>query len=140
LPPDLVDAESEEGKAMFAGSASNPATPVLEGGLPSGALATPGSLFDHLSNLASTPESPATPGSPVTPGSPAMPGSFRAGHRRHASLGTTKTSPSTRRRSIEGTMALIKEAVDPNGEGQVDGDWAKIANNLAGAEPAAPQS
>jgi serine/threonine-protein phosphatase 2B catalytic subunit len=61
-----------------------------------------------------------------------MPGAYSRGHRRHASLGTTKTSPSTRRRSIEGTMALIKEAVD--GGEPADGEWAKIADSLAGTD------
>jgi serine/threonine-protein phosphatase 2B catalytic subunit len=141
LPPDLVDAESEEGKAMFAASVSGPSTPALDGAPPSGAIPSPNMLNEHLSQLATASPhsiSPASPGSPVTPtspGTPAMPGAFRVGHRRQASLGTTKTSPSTRRRSLEGTMALIKEVVD--GGDQADQDWAKVADNLAGT-PGAP--
>jgi serine/threonine-protein phosphatase 2B catalytic subunit len=133
LPPDLIDAESEEGKAIFAGSTSGPSTPALEGGAPEGAVPSPGTLSEHLTQLESvTPDSisPASPGSPITPMSPVMPGAFRMGHRRQASLGTTKTSPSTRRRSIEGTMALIKEVVD--GGDPADGEWAKLADDLVG--------
>jgi serine/threonine-protein phosphatase 2B catalytic subunit len=133
LPPDLVDPESEEGKALFSGSASIPSTPHLDtdGTAPPGSVATPGALSLHLSDLATTPDSvsPATPASPITPLSPAMPGAFR-GHRRQQSLGTTKTSPSTRRRSIEGTMALIKEVAD--GHDPADNEWEKLADNLAG--------
>ena len=40
----------------------------------------------------------------------------RRGHSRAASLGTTMTSPSTRRRSLESTISLIREAVDPKEE------------------------
>lgn len=37
---------------------------------------------------------------------------FIPDHARQQSLGTTKTSPSTRRRSVESTMYLIREAVE----------------------------
>lgn len=41
-----------------------------------------------------------------------MTAGFRRGHARQASLGTTTTSPSTRRRSIESTMSLIQGVWD----------------------------
>lgn len=58
-----------------------------------------------------------TIGSPLSgsggPGSPTSPGAaFRRGHGRQASLGTTMTSPSTRRRSLESTMSLIQGVWD----------------------------
>lgn len=58
--------------------------------------------------------SPGSPGG--APSSPVSPGGFRRGHSRQASLGTTMTSPSTRRRSVESTISLIREAVDGRGE------------------------
>ena len=69
---------------------------------------------------------PATPTSPA--GSPVSP--FRRGHGRQQSLGTTMTSPSTRRRSIESTMSLLKEASE-GGEG--DAEFVALADQLAGA-------
>lgn len=39
------------------------------------------------------------------------PGRFRKGHGRQSSLGTTMTSPSTRRRSLENTISMIREAM-----------------------------
>jgi serine/threonine-protein phosphatase 2B catalytic subunit len=51
------------------------------------------------------------PGSPLSPTSPPTT-PFRRGHGRQASLGTTMTSPSTRRRSIESTMSMIQSALD----------------------------
>lgn len=53
---------------------------------------------------------------------------FRRGHGRQASLGTTMTSPSTRRRSIESTMSLLKEAVD----GKEDAEFEQLADQVAG--------
>ena len=64
---------------------------------------------------ASTPMSPdrsPTPSTPGEPGTPSTPGaaSFRKGHARNSSLGTTMTSPSNRRRSLESTVNMIREA------------------------------
>jgi serine/threonine-protein phosphatase 2B catalytic subunit len=102
LPPDLVDPE-----AYF----SQPNTPAEE--LPSSSLEalaeSPGSTTPGSpSNIGASP-SPTSPTGPSTP--------FKRGHGRQSSLGTTSTSPSTRRRSIENTISLIKEAVDGEGEG-----------------------
>jgi len=41
---------------------------------------------------------------------------FRRHHRRQSSLGTTRTSPSTRRRSLENTISMIREAMSKNDE------------------------
>jgi serine/threonine-protein phosphatase 2B catalytic subunit len=129
LPPDLVDAESEEARELL----SHPTTPA------EGSTDGPSAerLSDRLSEVASggsSISSPATPGSPATPTSPGLPslGPFRGGHRRQTSLGTTKTSPSTRRRSLESTISMIKEAVD-GGSDQEREDLEKIADSIVGA-------
>ncbi|KAF8522667.1 Metallo-dependent phosphatase [Gautieria morchelliformis] len=116
LPPDLIDPTSEEAKPFL----SNPTTPSSGGDSP---------VTSGIEEAIVTGSLPATPSaasatfsSPVT--SPTS-GVFRRGHARQQSLGTTKTSPSTRRRSIESTISLIKEAVDgaPGGENDL-GDLA----------------
>ena len=58
-----------------------------------------------------------SPPSPISPSSPSGAGimPFRRGHGRQASLGTTNTSPSTRRRSMETTISMIQEAMDGKG-------------------------
>jgi serine/threonine-protein phosphatase 2B catalytic subunit len=126
LPPELVDADSEEGRAYI--SSSLPQTPVEDPQLsneipPSGVTAA---LEEAFSSAPSSPIGPPTPSSLSSSSGPAMP--FRRGHGRQASLGTTMTSPSTRRRSIESTMSLLKEAVD----GKEDGDYEQLADQVAG--------
>jgi len=75
--------------------------------------------------------SPRSPTSPYSPTSPTVGG--RRGHSRTASLGTTMTSPSTRRRSLESTISLIHGVLDGQDkiteEDQVEG----LANRLAGS-------
>lgn len=92
LPPDLVDPE-----AFY--NSSFPTTPVED---------TNGMMMFSDSSISSRSMSV----SPVSPGTPVSPGGFKPSHSRRASWGTTMTSPSTRRRSIDTTMNLIKEAVD----------------------------
>lgn len=120
LPPDLVD--PEEARAMF----SNPVTPIEES---SGLEA-----IDENSATGgiSSPGSSGAPGSPAmpSPSSPVAGSPFRRGHGRQQSLGTTSTSPSTRRRSIENTASLIREAMDDKGpEGH--SDLEALAESLA---------
>ncbi|KAJ6491269.1 serine/threonine-protein phosphatase 2B catalytic subunit A1 [Mycena vitilis] len=157
LPPELFDASSEEGKAIMSSSSpsSIPSTPAerddiamaLNAANLEAALAQqnggppPLSLNTNASALGGSVGSPAT-GSPG-PGSPTSPGAaFRRGHGRQASLGTTMTSPSTRRRSLESTMSLIQGVWDgqtpPGGsiaeEGAVGGeDVDGLAGRLAGS-------
>jgi serine/threonine-protein phosphatase 2B catalytic subunit len=66
----------------------------------------------------------------MSPVSPSSPGGtpFRRGHGRQASLGTTMTSPSTRRRSIETTITMIQEVYD-----EKDGAEKNPAKGTAGA-------
>lgn len=113
LPPDLVDPEDARGML------SNPVTPIDE-------TSSPGlEAIDENSALSGGgTSSPGSSGSPAFP-SPSSPtvggGAFRRGHGRQQSLGTTSTSPSTRRRSIENTASLIREAMDDTGpEGHSD--------------------
>ena len=112
MPPDLFDAE--EGKTY----SSNPQTPSEGFGTPlsPSGLASGLEAAINSGNSTGASISPASPASPITPSSPgAGPGAtipFRRGHGRQASLGTTKTSPSTRRRSIETTITMIQEAMD----------------------------
>lgn len=72
-----------------------------------------------------------SPSSPTSPTSSISVTPFRRGHGRQASLGTTMTSPSTRRRSLESTMSLIKEAVDGRVPMQ-DPELMKLADQIAG--------
>lgn len=157
LPPELFDAESEEGRAIInstSSSASLPSTPAeqsfdtseainaakLEAALNGTGPAPPPplSLNTNTSGMSSTGSPVAgsmSPTSPVTPGTAA----FRRGHGRQASLGTTMTSPSTRRRSIESTMSLIQGVWDgqaPPGDSiaeETPGDVEGLAGRLAGS-------
>jgi serine/threonine-protein phosphatase 2B catalytic subunit len=127
LPPDLYDAESEEGRAIL----SQPATPEAsekEAVPPNGVAAA----LEKIVTEPSTPVSPVGPPSPTTPNSPLAPNPspFRRGHGRQASLGTTMTSPSTRRRSLESTMTLIKEVYDGK-SATADPELDKLANQVA---------
>lgn len=88
LPPDLIDAD-EAGPASPAGEAMSPraGSPARDDGAPS----TPGSPS----------ESPSSPSSGTGHG-------HRRGHSRTSSLGTTMSSPSNRRRSLESTISMIR--------------------------------
>ncbi|KAJ3716249.1 Metallo-dependent phosphatase-like protein [Lentinula guzmanii] len=140
LPPDLYDAESEEGKAIIASGSlpSTPAegqevsTPVTANGVAAGLAAaiSSGAVPSSPSPASPLSASPASPTSPVSPG-----GAFRRGHGRQASLGTTMTSPSTRRRSLESTMSLIQGVLDgkdnsiPEKDEMVEGLAAQLAGS-----------
>jgi len=74
-------------------------------------------------------ESPAgTPGTPT--GSPLNGMAWRRGHSRQTSLGTTKTSPSNRRRSLENTMHLIRDVVDGR-DANADGKLERLAEVIS---------
>ena len=128
MPPDLVDADSEEGKAYI--SSSLPETPAEDPHAnrevpPNGVEAA---LEEAFSSAPSSPVGLTSPTSPITGSGPVTP--FRRGHGRQASLGTTMTSPSTRRRSIESTMSLLKEVVD----GKEDAEFEQLADQVVGKE------
>nr|GAT58148.1 predicted protein [Mycena chlorophos] len=148
LPPELVDAESEEGRALMASGGSGtgsagatplssaptsplmPATPSDAGGeeivpvsltsappSPSPSVAEPVISVDKAAPVPDEPSTPAAsvPASPV-PGGP-LPTPFRRGHARQASLGTTMTSPSTRKRGLEDTIGMIQGIWDGSTQG-----------------------
>lgn len=134
LPPDLVDADSEEGKAYI--SSSLPETPAEDPHAnrevsPNGVEAA---LEEAFSSTPSSPVGLTSPASPITGSGPVTP--FRRGHGRQASLGTTMTSPSTRRRSIESTMSLLKEVVD----GKEDAEFEQLADQVAGKSKEAKEN
>jgi len=117
LPPELFDAEEAKAfLALHAHSQSLPEAPSV-GDL---SLSTSGSIEASIeaalssASLASS-QSQSSVGGPSTPTSPTSSPSkvpFRGRHGRQASLGTTRTSPSTRRRSLESTISMIQEALD----------------------------
>ena len=112
---------------------SQPTTPSEETVPPVSPNGVAAALEQAIAGTAPASESPAppTPGSPLSPTSPVS-GSlpFRRGHGRQASLGTTMTSPSTRRRSLESTMSLIQEAWDGKTPVQ-DPEIVKLADQVA---------
>ncbi|KAG2120405.1 Metallo-dependent phosphatase-like protein [Suillus discolor] len=108
LPPELFDAEEAKAYLAQAQSGSLPTTPAdtIESPVsPSGVNVgvEPSMSSGSLTSLPSLP-SGGQMGSPRTP--------FKGRHGRQASLGTTMTSPSTRRRSLESTISMIQEALD----------------------------
>ncbi|KAK7439818.1 3',5'-cyclic-nucleotide phosphodiesterase (PDEase) (3':5'-CNP), variant 2 [Stygiomarasmius scandens] len=120
LPPELYDAESEEGRAILA-SGSLPSTPaegqesapITSNGVTAGIEAAISNGSISPTNVGSPiPPSPGASGAPPSPTSPTIGAPFRRGHSRQASLGTTMTSPSNRRRSLESTRSLIQDVLD----------------------------
>ncbi|KAJ7783970.1 Metallo-dependent phosphatase-like protein [Mycena maculata] len=106
LPPELVDASSDEGKALMSssssGSSSMPPTPT-EPDLATAAAIAAASVAQTDLKL----DTAVSPSPGLSSGSPSPTTPFRRGHGRQASLGTTMTSPSTRRRGLEDTYSLI---------------------------------
>ncbi|SCZ90101.1 BZ3500_MvSof-1268-A1-R1_Chr9g10709 [Microbotryum saponariae] len=155
LPPDLIDPEdfiSSGPGSSAGGSFSDPASPSTEEPMqtssPIERTASPSSMDGvSPSSPKSGPTSPSLPSSNSLPGS-AWPGvlespkadnasaRFRKGHGRQSSLGTTRTSPSTRRRSLENTMVMMREAMSKN-----DSSMEELAEKVAaGADaPSSPQ-
>lgn len=67
--------------------------------------------------------------------SPISPSASKKGHSRQASLGTTMTSPSTRRRSLESTMSLIQGVLDGSKPARIEehDDMNGLTDKLAGS-------
>jgi serine/threonine-protein phosphatase 2B catalytic subunit len=144
LPPDLFDANSEEGKAFM----SQPSTPGEDSAvppLPTNGIAagleaaiSSGSASPTSSYLSSATVPTTSPTSPTSPNSASSPTSgsasqlpFKRGHSRQASLGTTMTSPSMRRRSMDTTMSLIQDAWD--GKAKSIPEVSELADQLSEA-------
>lgn len=135
----MFDVDSAEGRALLSNSLpttpsepdiNTPGSGVLANGVPEGlerAMATRGTALTRIS----TPSSPVA--SPDSPAGAPSPGGFKRGHSRQASLGTTMTSPSTRRRSLESTMSLI-QGVFEGDKLEEDSDAVEtLASRLAGS-------
>ena len=135
LPPELYDPEYEEGKGLISSQPTTPAEDTVPPVSPNGVTAALEQVIASGPTPISTdlpaPVAPATPGSPLSPTSPSAGSTpFRRGHGRQASLGTTMTSPSMRRRSLESTMSLIQEAWDGKTPVQ-DPELVKLADSIA---------
>jgi serine/threonine-protein phosphatase 2B catalytic subunit len=124
LPPDLIDADDPEAQAAALAEMQQQQQEQRHIMAPFkfGSGGTP-----------STPTStvPSSPGGSSAPGGGSSPG-HRRGHSRTSSLGTTATSsPSNRRRSLESTVNMIKEAL--HGEEGMDegGNLERLANEMA---------
>ncbi|KAF5340295.1 hypothetical protein D9611_007868 [Ephemerocybe angulata] len=142
LPPELFDADSEEGKALINSQPTTPgeqlgdAAPLNPNGVAAGLEQAIASGSPPLSRInTGSSEGAGGSGSPSPVGSPVVGGpGFRRGHARNASLGTTMTSPSTRRRSLESTMSLIQGVLEgttesANEDEQMDGLTSRLAGS-----------
>ncbi|GAA5881095.1 hypothetical protein JCM3774_003009 [Rhodotorula dairenensis] len=150
LPPDLIDPEDF---AAVAAAASLGEEELEDGGVDvfgevvsTGASSTtaPTSPESTSTEMGSSSKDPGSPvpmvespvrerdspfGSPVSPsgGSSSGTPSFKRHHRRQSSLGTTRTSPSTRRRSLENTISMLREAMTKD-----DASLEELAEKVAG--------
>jgi len=136
LPPELFDADSVEGRAILSNSIpTTPSEPDISAaaipvnGIPEGLeklMAARGSPLSRINTFVPPSGSQHSPSGNMTPGG------FKRGHSRQASLGTTMTSPSTRRRSLESTMSLIQGVLEGN-KPEDDDSIDNLANRLAGS-------
>ncbi|KAF8318716.1 serine/threonine protein phosphatase 2B [Clavulina sp. PMI_390] len=127
LPPELIN--PEEMNPHF----SNPSTPNESG--PS----TP--TYSFPTPVHYPPGSTGRAQPDATNGGNSISAPFRPKHVRQQSLGTTATSPSNRRRSIESTISLIREAAeggehDDPGLAHLADQLANVGVNKAAAAPA----
>lgn len=143
LPPELFDAEEAKAflaqhmhsqslpEAPFVGDLSFSSSGSIEASIE--AALSSASLASSQSN-----SSIVSPSSPTSPTSTPSKVPFRGRHGRQASLGTTRTSPSTRRRSLESTISMIQEALDGKdleammGEGGEGTGAGAVAGNGSG--------
>lgn len=152
LPPELIDADEE---APASPLRSNPSSPSMDGSptLAGHSAETPPALINPFAQNASavspasanepvtpgTADSPRGMGSPLALGSPALESptaaapTWKPGHGRRFSLGTTKGSPSNRRRSLDQTMALMKEELEGTDAraGEDDKGMERIADSIS---------
>ncbi|WWD21644.1 serine/threonine-protein phosphatase 2B catalytic subunit A1 [Kwoniella shandongensis] len=127
LPPDIIDPDEDSPASP---SPSGPHTPDE----PVSPLMDSPKIPASISGHSMSPGSPGTPGTP--PGGPGM--TWRRGHARQTSLGTTGTSPSTRRRSLGDTIELIRNVVDgkdARGDGQQLERLAEVISSPTRTKP-----
>ena len=122
LPPDLIDPADhiDSTSADFTASPTGMGSPSEMGEREDSFDSGSGGMGGDGGN-STAPSSPIAPDTPGRSRSPSesngdsreMTASarFKKGHGRQSSLGTTMTSPSTRRRSLENTISLIREAM-----------------------------
>jgi serine/threonine-protein phosphatase 2B catalytic subunit len=103
---------------------SNPSTPAGDGSTSSPGYPFPAPINTNVAGSGAARQDTPTGGTPTT-GAP-----FRPRHGRQPSLGTTMTSPSNRRRSIESTISLIREASE--GKGVEEAQLRQMAETIAG--------
>ncbi|GJN91194.1 hypothetical protein Rhopal_004212-T1 [Rhodotorula paludigena] len=163
LPPDLIDPEDFAAVAAAASSGEEGdtdvfGTPTSPGAMGSTAPTSPDLVGmqspeltskEPASPMVETPtsekdspmgsQSPSPVGSPVVGSGEGAGGSFRRHHRRQSSLGTTRTSPSTRRRSLENTISMIREAMSKN-EPSMEELAEKVAGNESPRSPSSPRN
>ncbi|KAJ6548681.1 Metallo-dependent phosphatase-like protein [Mycena capillaripes] len=104
----LVDPTSEAGKALISSGGGSASSSGASSPMPS----TPTDIDAEPASAPAFFPAPEQPDKPLTldiavapsSGSPSSASPFRRGHARQASLGTTMTSPSTRRRGLEETL------------------------------------
>ncbi|KAL7419327.1 3',5'-cyclic-nucleotide phosphodiesterase (PDEase) (3':5'-CNP) [Cryptotrichosporon argae] len=123
LPPDIIDPDEDNPASPSHSAPQTPSEPVSP---EIGGPATP----------VTSPPTSGTPGG-ASPRSPGSGGGWRRGHARQQSLGTTKTSPSNRRRSLENTMELIRDVVDGK-DANADKHVRQLAEVIA--SPVRPRS
>jgi len=102
-PPTLVDPRSKNGQDI----ASNPSSATSSGGPP-----TPISPVDAVSNISSEASLVQTSVGPSFGSGATTLSNIFKGQSRQMSVGTTKTSPSTRKRTVENTISMIREVVE----------------------------
>ncbi|KAF8605620.1 Serine/threonine-protein phosphatase 2B catalytic subunit A1 [Ceratobasidium sp. AG-I] len=128
LPPELINPEEHFSNASTPAEDPQASTGFVPGHSSHSSLAS--SLEAAIAKGTADLGSPGAPGSPHTSGP--LSAGFKRGHGRASSLGTTMTSPSTRRRSIESTISLIREAVDGHGESENDAAVDQMVEQFAG--------
>ncbi|KAF9005271.1 Metallo-dependent phosphatase [Hymenopellis radicata] len=147
LPPDLYDADSEEGRAIMTGSqpgtpsgtehedvstpvAANGVAASIEAAISNGTITPTHERSPSLATGSPTPASPG-PGSPPSPSTPSPSTPFRRGHGRQASLGTTMTSPRCVGRQVADSggdevdnlaAQLAGSSIEKDGSGNVAAD------------------
>ncbi|GAA5992286.1 hypothetical protein JCM10908_000407 [Rhodotorula pacifica] len=151
LPPDLIDPEDFAAVAAAASSGEEDAVDVFGEVVSTGGPGTTVPTSPESSNADLGSKEPGSPvpmvespvrerdsplGSPVSPSGSSSGTPFKRHHRRQSSLGTTRTSPSTRRRSLENTISMIREAMSKD-----DSSMEELAEKVAGNEsPRSPSS
>lgn len=120
LPPDLIDADDPEAQAAALAELQQEQQQMAT--FKFGQSGTPST---------NAPTSPGSPGGRSSPISGPSSSGHRRGHSRTSSLGTTATSsPSNRRRSLESTVNMIKEALSGE-ESMDDPNIERVANELS---------